>query len=137
MPETLEEIVRAELREPVADVVRRLVVELAREELGRIAASLNGGPGPTAEMVLDGPQDRQEPPRALGEGPRPARPATATRRRCASCGEEKAARGFEQGRRQCRVCRAEAARRRYHARQTRARAAAAQASNGAEADEPG
>jgi hypothetical protein len=36
MPETLEEIVRAELREPVADVVRRLVVELAREELGRI-----------------------------------------------------------------------------------------------------
>jgi hypothetical protein len=27
--ETLEEIVRAELREPIAEVVRRLVVELA------------------------------------------------------------------------------------------------------------
>jgi hypothetical protein len=71
-PETLEEIVRAELREPVADVVRRLVVELAREELARIAASVNGGPGPTAETVLLGPQSPQEPPGALGEGSGPS-----------------------------------------------------------------
>jgi hypothetical protein len=131
----LGQLVRKELRDPIADVVRLLVVELARDELGRIAASLNGGPGPTGSIVLPSPQDRQT-PRALPEASHAPQTRKATRRRCSSCGQEKAARSFEKGRSQCRDCRHEAARRRYRERQARIRAAAEE--NGAEpSEEPG
>jgi hypothetical protein len=50
-PAELEDLVE-ESRPAVAEIVRRLVLNLAREEPGRIAATLNGRPGSTAEMVL-------------------------------------------------------------------------------------
>lgn len=132
--QSLEAIVRAELGPTISAMIRRLAVELARQEAARIAASLNGRP---SEIVLPAPQSPQETRRALGEGDHPPRPRQATRRRCTSCGLEKPVRGFEKGRAQCRQCRAAAARARYRERQARARAAAAQATNGAEPDEPG
>jgi hypothetical protein len=43
-PVEVEEVLREEVRPVAREVVRRLLVELAREEVERIAASLNGGP---------------------------------------------------------------------------------------------
>ena len=127
------EAIREELRPAVAEIVRRIVLDLAREELGRLAASLNGRPPPPLEIAV-AVHEPQEPPRALAEGSATLPAATATtRRRCSACGVEKPARAFERGRGQCRACRHEAARRRYHDRQARARAAQG---NGAEPVDP-
>jgi hypothetical protein len=123
--ETLEDLVRAELRPVVGDVVRLLVLDLAREELGRIAASLNGRPRRPTEMVLPGSQEHQELPRALGEGSDPPENGAAPLRRCRGCDETKPPDAFEAGRHECRACRAARKRREY-----RARRAAAEASNG-------
>jgi hypothetical protein len=137
--ETLEDLVRAELR-PVARVIvarilRDVLLDVAREEIGRLVGeSPNGRPAPPTEIALGGHGSPQETAQALGEGSDPPPARRQTRRRCTSCGEEKALRGFERGRAQCRACRAEAARARYRERQARARAAR---SNGAEAEEPG
>jgi hypothetical protein len=121
-PDVLETI-REELRPLAREVVRRLVVELAREELGRLGATLNGRPPPTAESVLLGPKEPQESTRPRGEGSAPPPAAKAMRRLCSACGEEKPARAFEAGRRTCRACRAEAARRNYRKRHGQTHAA--------------
>jgi hypothetical protein len=136
--ESLEEIVRAELREPVAELVRRVVLDLAREEaeaqLSRLRASLNGGPGAAAaEMVPSGPQSPQEATGALAEGSvSPPMP----QRLCRACGETKPAEAFERGRWQCRDCRRVTARRHYRDRQARARSVV-RAANGAELEPAG
>lgn len=124
-----EEIVRAELREPVRRLVRRVALDLAREEAGRVAVSLNGEPAPAAELVADGPRSPQDEPRALGE---PPGSPPETFRRCRRCGEAKLLReAFELGRHECRTCRARRKREEYAARRR-----AAQGGNGSE-PEPG
>jgi hypothetical protein len=132
LPPAELETIRAELRPAVADIVRLLVLDLARAELGRLAATLDGRPPPTAETVLLGIEVPQETPRALPEGSDPPPAARAARKVCSTCGKEKAARAFERGRRTCRACRSEASRRNYRERQARARAEA----NGANGGEP-
>jgi ribosomal protein L37AE/L43A len=138
--ESLEEIVRAELREPVAELVRRVVLDLAREEaeaqLARLGASLNGGPRAAAEMVLSGPQSPQDTTEALAKVSDFPRALEAARRLCHLCQKEKPAEAFERGRWQCRDCRRVAARRHYHERQARARSVV-RAANGAEPEPPG
>jgi hypothetical protein len=49
-PETLKALVRDELRGPVSELVRQVVVELVREQL-------NGA----AETAVSGPENTQEP----------------------------------------------------------------------------
>jgi hypothetical protein len=53
-PVEVEDELREGLRPLAREVVRRLLLDLAREELDRIAASLNGNTGLAAEMVLPG-----------------------------------------------------------------------------------
>jgi hypothetical protein len=120
----VEEALREELRPLARKVVRRLVLDLAREELGRLGASLNGGPPPPVERVLLARREPQDSTRPLAEGSGPPPAATSTRRRCSACGEEKPAWAFEPGRRTCRACRAEAARRNYRKRHGQTHAAA-------------
>jgi hypothetical protein len=133
----LEEIIREELREPIAVLVRRVVIDLVREELN--------GHGPAPGSPLPGARTAQNEQRALGPSPdtptaaeaapadalagRPARsPRTKT---CSSCSVTKPLREFARGRRQCKSCR-----RAYeHARLARRRRIAASA-NGSE-EEPG
>jgi hypothetical protein len=132
--ESLEEIVRAELREPAVEIVRRLVLDLAREELDRIAASLNGKPEPRADLLLRGSPAPQDEPRALPPtSDLPPSPA-ASSRLCRLCGQLKPPSDFERGRHQCRACRREGARRPYRERQERA---IARAANGSEPEPPG
>jgi hypothetical protein len=74
VPAELEELVE-EFRPAVDEIVRRLVLDLAREEFDRIvAASWSGGPRARADVVLCGPQDRRDAPRALPERSHPPRP---------------------------------------------------------------
>jgi hypothetical protein len=142
-PLDLEALVRSELREPIADLVRRIVSELAREELeaarqelGRLASSLsaNGEQSPpalTAETFAGRPEWPQESPRALSEAPAPA-PADEAERRCRTCGESKPASDFRPGRNECGECRRARKRREYR----RARGQAVE-SNGSEPELPG
>jgi hypothetical protein len=60
----LEQLVRDELRGPVSELVRPVVVELVREQL-------NGA----AEPAVSGPENAQEPRRRPGLTPNPAPPA--------------------------------------------------------------
>jgi hypothetical protein len=96
-PQTLEALVRDELRGPVSELVRRVVVELVREQLNGAAPSL----GPAAETAVSGPENGQEPRRRPGPTPKPA-PAE---RRCNRCGETKPAGEYARGRGTCRSCR--------------------------------
>jgi hypothetical protein len=50
---TLEALVRDELRGPVSDLVRQVVVELVRKQLN--------GAGPAPEITVSGPANAQEP----------------------------------------------------------------------------
>jgi hypothetical protein len=130
--ESLEEIVRAELREPAVEIVRRLVLDLAREELDRIAATLsNGGPEPRADLLLRGNYSPEDEPRALPPtsdlSPSPAGSA----RLCRLCGQRKPPSDFEPGRRACRTCRAARKRAEYRARRE------AEKANGSGPEPPG
>jgi hypothetical protein len=91
--QTLEALVRDELRGPVSELVRQVVVELVREQLN--------GASPSAEAAVDGPENAQEPRRRSGPIPKPA-PAE---RRCNRCGETKPDREYGRGRGTCRNCR--------------------------------
>jgi hypothetical protein len=51
----LEALVKDELREPVAELVRRVVVELVHEQLN------GSGPGSSAQIAVSGPENAQEP----------------------------------------------------------------------------
>jgi hypothetical protein len=84
----LEALVRDELRGPVSELVRQVVVELVHEQL-------NGA----AETAVSGPENAQEP--RLRPKPKPA-PAE---RRCNRCGETKPAGEYAKGRGTCRTCR--------------------------------
>jgi hypothetical protein len=95
--QTLEALVRDELRGPVSELVRQVVVELVREQLNGHASSL----GPPVETTVSGPENAQEP--RLRPGPKP-KPAPAERR-CNRCGETKAAGEYGRGRGTCRSCR--------------------------------
>jgi hypothetical protein len=86
----LEQLVRDELRGPVSELVRQVVVELVHEQL-------NGA----AETAVDGPANAQEP--RLRPGPKP-KPAPAERR-CNRCGETKPAGEYAKARGTCRSCR--------------------------------
>jgi hypothetical protein len=94
-PETLEALVRDELRGPVSELVRQVVVELVREQLN------GSGPGPSAQTGVSGSENAQEP--RLRPGPKPKSPPVE--RRCNRCGETKAAGEYGRGRGTCRSCR--------------------------------
>ena len=94
---TLQEIVKDELRGPVAELVRQVVVELVHEQLNGSALRL----GLTAETAVSGPENGQEPRRRPGPTPKSA-PAE---RRCNRCGETKPASEYAPGRGTCRSCR--------------------------------
>jgi hypothetical protein len=93
----LEQLVRDELRGPVSELVRQVVLELVREQLNGAAPSL----GLTAETTVSGPENAQEP--RLRPGPKP-KPAPAERR-CNRCGETKPAAEYGRGCGTCRSCR--------------------------------
>jgi hypothetical protein len=95
--DSLEQIIRDELRAPVSELVRQVVVELVREQLnGSAAASL----GSSAEPAVSGPENVQGAPRRPGPTPKLA-PAA---RRCNRCGETKPASEYAPGRGTCRSC---------------------------------
>jgi hypothetical protein len=50
-PETLEALVRDELRGPVSELVRQVVVELVHEQLN------GSGSGPSAQTAVSGPEN--------------------------------------------------------------------------------
>jgi hypothetical protein len=86
----LEALVRDELRGPVSELVRKVVVELVREQLN------GSSPGP--EIPVSGPENAQEPRRRPGPNPKPA----PVERRCNRCGETKPAAEYARGRGTCR-----------------------------------
>jgi hypothetical protein len=88
--DSLEQIIRDELRQPVAELVRQVVRELVHEQL-------NGA----AESAVSGPENGQEPRLRPGPKPKPA----PTERRCNRCGETKPAGEYAPGRGTCRSCR--------------------------------
>jgi hypothetical protein len=90
--QTLEALVRDELRGPVSELIRQIVVELVREQLN------GSGPGPSAQTAVE---NAQEPRLRPGPIPKPA-PAE---RRCNRCGETKPAGEYARGRGTCRSCR--------------------------------
>jgi hypothetical protein len=92
----LEALVRDELRGPVSELVRQVVVELVREQLNGAAPSLG-----LPRKPVSGPENAQEP--RLRPGPKP-KPAPAERR-CNRCGETKQAGEYAPGRGTCRSCR--------------------------------
>jgi hypothetical protein len=106
-PAELEEIVE-EFRPAVREIVRRLVRDLARQELekmvmnGRPAAAeimpMNDGPGPDAETVLGGHRTGPPATRALGEGSDTSETANGLLRRCRACDTWKPPDAFEPGR---------------------------------------
>jgi hypothetical protein len=63
----LEALVGNELRGPVSELVRQVVVELVREQLNGAAPSL----GLTAETAVSGPENAQEPCLRPGAVPTP------------------------------------------------------------------
>jgi hypothetical protein len=67
-------------------------------------------------MVLPGHEDRQDAPRAIGEGVTLAETLRASLRRCRACGESKPPEAFECGRGECRTCGAARKRREYRRR---------------------
>ena len=112
--DSLEQIIRDELRVPVSELVRRVVVELVREQL-------NGDRLAKAQSAVSGPENAQT--ETNGPGETSDSPQTSTGlKTCRVCGEQKAARAFERGRRQCRQCRRGVERR---SRERRAAAVAA------------
>jgi hypothetical protein len=117
-PAELEEIVRDELRQPIEQLVRQVVVELVREQLNGAAPGL----GPPTETAVDGPENAQQArngPSRISDTPQ----TSSVLKTCRVCGEQKPARAFERGHRQCRQCR-RAAERRSRERRTAARATA-------------
>jgi hypothetical protein len=91
----LEALVKDELRGPVSELVRCVVVELVHEQLN------GSGPGPSAQTAVSGPENAQEP--RLRPGPKPM--TAPTERRCNRCGETKPAGEYGRGRGTCRSCR--------------------------------
>jgi hypothetical protein len=91
----LEALVKDELRGPVSELVRCVVVELVHEQLN------GSGPGPSAQTAVSGPENAQEPRLRPGPKPMPA----PTERRCNRCGETKPAGEYGRGRGTCRSCR--------------------------------
>ena len=128
--QTLEALVRDELRGPVGQLVRKVVVELVHEQLNgavpeaEVLTRIDVVAAPTAQETIE----------ASTEG-KPLPPVSRTRRTCARCGEEKDMIAFGRGRRVCRRCRG--LQERERARQRRARIHEPSTSpNGAEAPVP-
>jgi hypothetical protein len=107
-PQTLEALVRDELRGRVSELVERVVRELVREQLN------GSGPGPSAQTAVSGPENVQE----TANGSTPART-----KRCSRCRMEKPLDALATGRTTCRKCRAHDERRRTSERHARARQA--------------
>jgi hypothetical protein len=97
-PQTLEALVKDELRGPVREIVRRLVPELVAETLNGVAA---------APVEVE--------PASTANG------ATPAAKVCRSCGVEKSADQFGKGRRVCKACRREQGRAWEDARAARRR----------------
>src|SRR5438046_2156455 len=85
--QTLEALVRDELRGPVAELVRRLVHELV------------------AEQLIGGPSLSSTPRASGGAEETTASSQTTAAKVCGICGETKPLDAFERGRRQCKQCR--------------------------------
>jgi hypothetical protein len=96
--QTLEALVRDELRAPVAELVRRLIPELVAEQL-----------------YAGGPQLPQE---ATNGSTATAVPLPIVKR-CTRCDETKTLDQFAKGRAQCRRCRADYEKRRQRERRER------------------
>jgi hypothetical protein len=96
--QTLEALVKDELRGPVREIVRRLVPELVAETLNGVAA---------APVEVE--------PASTANG------ATPAAKVCRSCGVEKSADQFGKGRRVCKACRREQGRAWEDARAARRR----------------
>jgi hypothetical protein len=94
-PESLEALVKDELRGPVSELVRRLVPELVAEALNGTADSTEGTPPAP-------PRNAQE--RTNACAPIPESPPASTKT-CSLCGIAKSLDHFARGRRQCRACR--------------------------------
>jgi hypothetical protein len=103
-PETLEALVRDELRAPVARLVRKLIPELVAEELNDAASAEVGPPTEGLSEPRPTPQERR-----AEEGKAPAYPQAAETptKVCSLCGKAKPLDAFGQGRAQCRSCRSE------------------------------
>lgn len=127
--QSLEALVRDELRGPVAELVERVVRELVHEQLNGAApaSATEAGALPRAPQL---PSAATE---AAGATPDPpvtgVPPGTKT---CSRCGETKPASEFSKHRAVCRVCR-----RRYANERNRRRRAIAKTSNGNDGEEPG
>jgi hypothetical protein len=116
----LEELVREELRGPVAELVARLVPEL-------VAEALNGHAASTAPSLAGASQSAQDATEGSTEGKSSRSTSTAprARRTCTRCGETKDLIAFGRGRRVCRRCRGRAERERAAQRRARIREAPA------------
>jgi hypothetical protein len=91
--QTLEALVRDELRGPVSELVRQVVVELVREQL-------NGHAPAPVEATVTRTETTQE-----STNGSMSTSASADRKACVLCGETKPSSSFDPGRRQCRTCR--------------------------------
>jgi hypothetical protein len=89
--QTLEALVRDELRGPVTDLVRQVVVELVREQL-------NGA----ATMPASGAKSTQD---ATGAPDTTRRTPVAPRKCCNGCERDLPADAFTRGHSRCRECR--------------------------------
>jgi hypothetical protein len=89
---SLEALVRDELRGPVTDLVRRVVVELVHEQLN----------GALAESVVGGSENAQNATNGAAAASDTPRPST-DRKTCRVCGRQDVS--FDRGRRVCRNCR--------------------------------
>jgi hypothetical protein len=88
--QTLEALVKDELRGPVSELVRRLVPELVREQLSGYA-----GAHQLPQEATNGSTATADPPRAV----------EASTRHCKGCDRELALDQFSPGHYRCRECR--------------------------------
>jgi hypothetical protein len=122
-PADLEALVREELREPVAALIRRIVPELVAEQVNGHANGAVAVAPETASMPALAPEKPQEAPDGAGGIPA-SRETSAGLRACAACGTAKPLGGFSPGHYTCKQCR------RGPERERARRRAAAKADNG-------
>jgi hypothetical protein len=103
----LEDLVRAELREPVRDLVARLVPELVAEALNGHTAS-----APMPLRLRSAPAEATVAPTATPDPP-------PGQKRCSGCGQLKPTSDFRPSSARCRTCRAAYERRRVAAKRGR------------------
>jgi hypothetical protein len=96
-PADLEALVRAELREPIAALVRRLLPEL-------VAKQLNGHADPGTLIAAPAPERGEQPPRAAEAIPDRAE-TSAGLTTCPTCQVAQPPEGSSPGHTTCKACR--------------------------------